>query len=172
MLTPLDIQNKEFKKAFRGYNETDVDSFLDEIILDYEKLYKENIELKDKIAMLTKQLDQYNDLEETLKNTLVVAQSTAEEVTLAAKNRADLIVKEAESNAEMLIKNANIEVIKVQNEYENLKKEILIFITKFRTLLNAQMTTMDDYYKDIETRFESKNDDNDNSLEEGSKAGG
>ena len=81
MITPLDIQNKEFKKSFRGYKESEVDQFLDEIIEDYEKLYKENIELKDKILILTEQIKQYNNLEETLKDTLIVAQSTADEVT-------------------------------------------------------------------------------------------
>ena len=58
MITPLDIQNKEFKKSFRGYKESEVDQFLDEIIEDYEKLYKENIELKDKILILTDQIKQ------------------------------------------------------------------------------------------------------------------
>ena len=58
MITPLDIQNKEFKKVMRGYKESEVDEFLDKVIVDYEKLYKENIELKDKIALLNEQIDQ------------------------------------------------------------------------------------------------------------------
>ena len=87
MITPLDIQNKQFKRAFRGYKEGEVDEFLDEIIIDYEKIYKENIELKDKILMLSEQIKYYKNLEETLKDTLVVAQNTADEVTLAARQK-------------------------------------------------------------------------------------
>ena len=99
MLTPLDIQNKEFIKSFRGYKETDVDIFLDEIIIDYENLYKDNIELKDKIAILTDQIEKYNNLEDTLKNTLVIAQKTSEEVTNTAKQKSELIIMEAEGKA-------------------------------------------------------------------------
>lgn len=56
MITPLDIQNKEFKKTIRGYKESEVDQFLDDIIKDHENLYKENLELKDKIVVLSEQI--------------------------------------------------------------------------------------------------------------------
>lgn len=150
MLTPLDIQNKEFNKSFRGYKETDVDGFLDEIIVDYENLYKENIELKDKITNLTDQLKQYNNLEDTLKNTLVVAQATAEEVTNTAKQKSELIIMEAESKAKRIIEDAHDEVINIQKEYENLRKEIYIFKTKFKSLIEGQLTSLEGYYEEIE----------------------
>lgn len=88
MITPLDIQNKEFKRALiRGYRTKEVDIYLDSINDNYEKLYKENIELKDKIGILTDQIRQYNNLEETLKSTLVIAQSTADDVTGSARKK-------------------------------------------------------------------------------------
>lgn len=150
MLTPLDIQNKEFNNSFRGYKESEVDSFLDEIIIDYEKLYKENIELKDKITLLNDHLKQYSNLEETLKNTLVVAQGTAEEVTTTAKQKADLIIMEAEEKSRRIIADAHDEVLKIQKEYESLKKEIYVFKTRFKSLIEAQLSTLEDYYSEIE----------------------
>ena len=144
MLTPLDIQNKEFKKGVRGYKESEVDSFLDEVIVDYEKLYKENMELKDKMGMYNDQLQQYKDIEETLQNTLVVAQSAAEEVKINARNKAEIIINEAEGNARKIIEGANKEIIKIQNEYENLKKEMAVFKTRFKTLLKSQLETLED----------------------------
>lgn len=153
MLTPLDIQNKEFKKAMRGYKETDVDSFLDEIIIDYEKLYKENIELKDKIEVLNDQLKHFNKLEETLQNTLVVAQSTAEEVSLNAKKKSELILMEAEDRAKKIIDEANKEVIRIQNEYETIKKDMMVFKTRFRTLLQSQLESINE---DIQLAKEDK----------------
>ena len=99
MITPLDIQNKEFKKSIRGYNETEVDEFLDEILKDFEKIYKENMELKDKILLLNEQLEKYNSLERTLKETLIVAQSTADEVIGAAKKKANSIIESANIEA-------------------------------------------------------------------------
>jgi DivIVA domain-containing protein len=77
MITPLEIQNKEFRRGIRGYKEDEVDEFLDKIILDYEKLYKENLELKDNLEGMHHQLEQYREIEETLKKTLIMAQNAA-----------------------------------------------------------------------------------------------
>lgn len=157
MLTPLDIQNKEFGKSFRGYKETEVDGFLDEIIVDYEKIYKENIELKDKIGVLNDTLKKYNNLEETLKNTLIVAQSTAEEVTNSAKKKSELIIEEAEVNARKIVEEAHKEVIAIEKEYEDLKKDIYVFKTRFKSLIEAQLSTLDEYYKDNDKKEISSN---------------
>lgn len=150
MLTPLDIQNKEFKKAMRGYKETEVDSFLDEIIADYEKIYRENIELKDKIASLNEEIEKYTNLEETLKNTLIVAQNTAEEVTANARKESELIIKEAKDTARNIIEDAHREAAKIQNQYENLKKETLIYKNRFINLLTSELETIERYFKEIE----------------------
>lgn len=150
MLTPLDIQNKEFKKSMRGYKETDVDSFLDEIIVDYEKIYKENIELKDKISSLNEEIAKYNNLEETLKNTLVIAQNTAEEVGVNARKESELIIKEAKDTARSIIEDAHREVARIQNQYENLKKETFIYKNRFTNLLKSQLDTIERYYEEIE----------------------
>ncbi|WP_129596377.1 DivIVA domain-containing protein [Anaerophilus nitritogenes] len=143
MITPLEIQNKEFKKSLRGYKESEVDEFLDHIIIDYENLYKENIELKDKIVLLNDQINKYENLEKTLNNTLVFAQSTAEEVAQNAQKKAELIIEEAQSKATRIVKNAEDEIIKIQREYEQGKKQLQIFKTRFKTLLEAQLETID-----------------------------
>ena len=62
MLTPIDIHNKEFKRSFRGYNEDEIDDFLDQVVNDYEMLYRENRQLKDRLALSEKELDQYHQL--------------------------------------------------------------------------------------------------------------
>lgn len=139
MITPLEIQNKEFKKGMRGYKENEVDEFLDKIIVDYENLYKENIELKDKITMLNDQIGKYENLEKTLNNTLVFAQSTAEEVAQNAQKKAELIINEAEGKALKIIEDGNSQVVKIKREYEEAKKQLQIFKTRFRTLLEAQL---------------------------------
>ena len=149
MITPLEIQNKEFKKGIRGYKEAEIDSFLDEIIVDYEKLYKENNEMKDKIAMLSDQIKYYNRLEETLQNTLVIAQSTAEEVKMSAKKESELIKKEAEEISKKIIDEAHEEVMKIQTSYEEIKAEMAVYKTRFKTLLESQLQTLDSYFDEI-----------------------
>lgn len=85
MLTPIDIHNREFSKSFRGYNESEVDEFLDQVVNDYDRLCRDNEELRDRIARRDKDVEQYKRLESSLQETLSVAQRTAEEVTSAAK---------------------------------------------------------------------------------------
>ncbi len=160
LITPLDIQNKEFKKSFRGYNAKNVDEFLDAINEDYEKLYKENIELKDKVNMLADQIRQYNTLEETLKNTLVVAQTTADEVTSAARQKAENIIEDAENQRQRLISLAREDVRNIKNEYDTLRKEIFVFKTRYKSFIEAQLISIEEFYKNIEKNdFKRNNDD-------------
>ncbi|QUH20907.1 DivIVA domain-containing protein [Alkaliphilus sp. B6464] len=142
MITPLEIQNKEFKRGIRGYKEDEVDEFLDQIMIDYEKLYKENIELKDKLEAANHQMDQYKGIEETLKNTLIVAQNAAEDVRANAHKKSELIIQEAESKAKEVIAKAHIEVEDIRNEFESTKKQMQIFKTRFRTLLQSQLDSL------------------------------
>ena len=101
MYTPLDIENKKFaKQMMNGYSVEEVDNFLDELTLDYEKLYKESNENKGKISELEASLVKYKNLESTLQNTLVMAQSTADEIKKVAKQEAEQIVKDAKGNAQ------------------------------------------------------------------------
>ena len=101
MLTPLDIENKRFsKQMMNGYSVEEVDEFLDEIGVDYAKKNKELLEVSKKVEDLNKDLERYRSLEDTLQNTLVMAQSTAEEVKNVAKQQAEQLVAEAKSTAE------------------------------------------------------------------------
>ncbi|MBF8982215.1 DivIVA domain-containing protein [Lutibacter sp. B2] len=148
MITPLDIQNKEFKKSMRGYKESEVDAFLDEVIVDYEKIFKEKNDLKDKMDILNEQIEKYKVLERTLNNTLVIAQSTAEEVAKNAQKQAEFIIVEAEAKGIKIIESANNQVYRIQREYEEVKKQMHIFKTRFKTLLEAQLESI--YDKDEE----------------------
>jgi len=138
-LTPMEIHNKEFSKSFRGYNEDEVDQFLDKIVEEFEKLYKENLELKDKVEALGNQLGHYKTIENTLKETLITAQKTADEVAAAAQKKAELIIREAEEQGRKIIEQANAQVMDIRKEYEEVRKQMQIFRTRFRTLLEAQL---------------------------------
>lgn len=151
MITPLDIQSKEFKKTLNGYKSKDVDEFLDNINNDYERLYRENIELKDKIGILTDQIRQYNNLEETLKSTLVMAQSTADDVTSSARKKAELIIEDAEIHSKNIINNAQDHVKEINREYDYLKKEMFIFKTRYQSFIQAQLISLEEFYKDYES---------------------
>ena len=152
LITPLEIQKKQFKKSLRGYSPKDVESFLDEILEDYEAMYKENIELKDKVNMLADQIRQYNTLEETLKDTLIVAQTTADEVTSTARHKAETIIGDAELKGQRLIDESRDDVRDIKAEYENLRKEIFIFKTRYQSFIEAQLLSLQEFYSQIENR--------------------
>ena len=80
MLTPLDIENKRFSKTLKGYNVDEVDDFLDQLTEDYEKIYRENAELRAQIDETKRELEHYKSVEHTLQNTLVMAQTTADDI--------------------------------------------------------------------------------------------
>lgn len=139
MLTPLEIHNKEFKRSFRGYNEEEVDNFLDQVIGDYEKMYRDNLELKETLDRLNSKLEHYQHMENTLHNTLVIAQETAEEVKLNAKRESELLVKEAEVRTQKMVEEAAVKVRRMHGEYEEIKKQAQVYRTRMRTLIQAQM---------------------------------
>lgn len=149
MITPLEIQNKEFKRGLRGYKEYEVDEFLDKIIVDYEKLYKENLELKDKLEGTHHQLEKYKEIEETLKKTLVVAQNAAEDVRTNAHKESELIMQEAAVKAKEIIAKANNDVEDIRDEFEGIKNQMQIFKTRFKTLLQSQLDSIDEICNDL-----------------------
>ena len=140
MITPLDIDNKRFSKQMvNGYSVEEVDDFLDELTTDYSKNYKEVNELRAKVEELNNSLVQYKTIESTLQNTLVMAQSTAEEVKNVAKQKADQIVDEAKANAQKQVDELNNEIIMKQKELEDVKKQFDIYKAKMESLLISQL---------------------------------
>ena len=141
MITPLDIENKKFyKQMVNGYNVEEVDEFLDELMIDYEKLYKENIELKKNAEELHNDVGQYKDIESTLQNTLVIAQKTADEV----KKTAEQIIKDAELTAKERTAGIENDIIVKEKELAELKKKFEVYKAKMESLLISQLELIKD----------------------------
>jgi cell division initiation protein len=143
-LTPLDIHNKEFSRRLRGYDEDEVNEFLDQIIKDFEALIRENKELKNEANALKERLEHFANLEETLSKTIIVAQEAADEVRNNSKKEAELIIKEAEKNADRIINESLAKSRKIALEIEELKKQASIYRTRLKTLIEAQLELLKD----------------------------
>jgi cell division initiation protein len=143
-LTPLDIHNKEFGRSFRGYDEDQVNEFLDQIIKDYEALIRENKDLQSQVMSLQERVDHFTNIEDTLSRTIIVAQETADEVKSNAKKEAQLVLKEAEKNADRIINESLAKSRKIAMEMEELKKQASIYRTRFRSLIEAQLELLKD----------------------------
>ena len=162
MITPLDIENKKFsKQMMNGYNVDEVDDFLDEIMEDYETHYKELAVLRPKVEELETALERYKNIENTLQNTLVMAQSTADEVKSVARQQADQIVSDAQREAENIIRNAKENALKAVDElehqirlkeqqYNEAKKQFDIYKAKMEALLISQSELIKEMNKEDE----------------------
>lgn len=154
-LSPLDIYNKEFKKATFGYNTDQVEAFLDEAGMAYEKLLKEYNSLKDEKDRIQKRLDSYEEMEDRLEKMLNTIQDTASEQTRQARKEAELIIEKAENRAEQIKRDAEIKAAqlnkelehKLQQEYrslQSLKENRDLFKIRFKTLLESHLQMLDE----------------------------
>ncbi|MEK3788171.1 MULTISPECIES: DivIVA domain-containing protein [Paenibacillus] len=152
-LSPLDIHNKEFARRLRGYDEDQVNEFLDQVVKDYDIVLRENKELRNELLSIQEKLDHFANIEETLSKTIIVAQEAADEVKNNAKKEAQLIVKEAEKNADRIVNDALAKSRKIALEVEELKKQASIYRARFRTLVEAQLDLLSqDGWEALENR--------------------
>ena len=151
MITPLDIENKTFsKQVVSGYNVEEVKEFMATLLGDYEKLYKENIEYKDKIAVLNQGIQHYKSIEDTLQNALIVAQGAAETVKKNAKVEAENIVKEAELTAIKSADEISKQTVEKKLQLDDAKKQFDVYKAKMEALLISQLELLKEINKNDE----------------------
>ena len=139
MYTPLDIENKKFsKQMMNGYSVEEVDDFLDELTVDYEKIYKQSTESNTKIESLMQELEKYKNIESTLQNTLIMAQSTADEIKKVAKQEADQLIREAQGKAKEATMEIEKDIAIKTKELDDLQKQFDVYKAKMESLLISQ----------------------------------
>lgn len=150
MMTPLDIQTKVFSKAALGYKKEEVDAFMEELLGNYEELYKSYNETKEKLKSISKTLESYKGMEETMKNTLIVAQQSAEQLTKAARTEAEAILGEANQKSQEIISKATQKIADTNAQYELLKKEMRSFMLKTKAEFEVQIKNLEKAQGEIE----------------------
>ena len=143
MLKPVDIQNKEFEKRIKGYDCDAVDDFLDLIIQDYDTLCKENIALKDKVALLTEAVERYKEMDETINRSLEVAKQSAEDIKNNANMEAEAILNRAKLAATRLARQIDEEHIKKHQEMLKVKQEVETYRARIRTVCENLIKSLD-----------------------------
>lgn len=138
-LSPLDIHNKEFANKFRGYDEDEVNEFLEQIMKDFENILEENKSLKSSLKQSEVQVSHFNSIEQTLQKTILIAQEAAEDVRRNSMKESKLIVREAEKNADRIVNEALSRARRISVEIEDLKKQSKVFRTRFKMLIEAQL---------------------------------
>ncbi len=143
-LNPLDIYNKEFKKSTFGYNTTQVDEFLDDVGVAYERLLKDLNNLQEENQELKEKIDSYEDMEDKLQNTLDSIQGTVSERIEQADNEARMIKKEARMKAEEIKENARNQVASEKRKLEQLREQRNFFKIRFQTLLESHLEMLNE----------------------------
>jgi cell division initiation protein len=139
MITPIEIQSKTFKSGGLGYDKKDVDGFLRDVLRSYEQIYRENMELNDKVAVLSEGIQYYKTIEKTLQKALVLAEKTAEDTKNAALEKAKAIEKEANTRSQLIVADAKNELEHIHNQTIQLIQQYEKYKLQFKHLALAQM---------------------------------
>ena len=142
MITPIEIQSKSFKSGM-GYSKADVDSFIQTVAADFESLYRENLELKDKINILNDGINHYKSIEKSLQKALVLAEQTAEETINSAKSNATVIEQEAILKAQSIVADAKIELDHVHTKTIELIQQYEKYRSQYKALAQAQVELLE-----------------------------
>jgi cell division initiation protein len=147
MITPFDIEKKEFSKGVRGYNVEEVDEFLDQIIVDLEKLMKENLRLKTEVATLEQENEKFKGSEGEVVKVLEQARSLMGDISASAEKRAEVLMKNAELDAELTVREARDRAERLKEENKILQKRYIAFRDRYKKYLEEELdrfNTMDD----------------------------
>lgn len=150
-LTPLDIQRQEFRQRFRGLDSDEVQAFLSLVAEEMEQLRSTNERLSEETRRQTALLAEHHQREEILKNTLVSAQRSSEEVKQNAKKHAQMTLKEAELAADRLVEAA-------QSRAHDIEKDILELKLRKRHVLNSVLASIANLRDLIQLMSESESE--------------
>ena len=143
MYTPIELENITFKKSAFGYDKDEVLDFLENISRDYDKLYKENLMLKDKNNLLSDAIKEYKSMEDALRDTVVTAHSISDEIKKNAHKEAENIIKEANLQKDEMLAKANRDVEAIQTQVASLKQEFSIYKSKIKSLIHSQIEILE-----------------------------
>jgi cell division initiation protein len=138
-MTPLDIRNKTFRKGVRGYQSQEVEKFLENVSHEFELIYSENFELRERTKGLEAEISHYRQLENTLQQTLILAQQTAEEVKQAARHEAELLLREAEHEKQSKVSEAQKKWEEIHEEIQGLLRNRDVLRTQLKSFLLAHL---------------------------------
>ena len=142
-ITPIEIQQHQFKTRMFGYDTAAVDHFLEMLADELERLHKQNNELKESLARTRTSLDQMRDREKTLQETLMTAQQVTEELKINARKEAEIVVAEAHLEGERVVRDANERRVQLISEIQEIRRQKITFEGGLRSLIENHLKLMD-----------------------------
>lgn len=143
MITPMDIHNKTFSKSLRGYSEEEVNDFLQQIVTDYEQIYREHREMEEQMDQMKTKLANYEKISETMANTLDLAKETAERVKTNAKKNADILVANAHAESQRQVREATESRRRLLENIIRTEGNMKTYVGKIRKDLQLALAAID-----------------------------
>ena len=156
MITPADIEYKEFTKVVRGYKEEEVDEFLDLIIVDMENLIRENKKLKAELEKSRHQVEQHVNTETSVYQTLEAAKSLMNDIAASAERRAEILLKNAEMEAALITKDAKESIAVLTDEGNRLRGRIENLRNRYKRMLEEELERVSFSSNDLLEEFEKE----------------
>ena len=157
MITPADIENKDFSRVKKGYSPEEVDDFLDLIILDMEKLIRDNRQLKEELGKAHVQVDKHMSTETSVYETLEAAKSLMNDIAASAERRAEILLKNAELEANLITREAKESISRYTDEGNRLKERVETLRERYKKMLESELERLDfggsDFLADFEKDF-------------------
>lgn len=158
MITPSDIENKEFRRVKKGFDPDEVDEFLDLIIVDMEKLIKENRRLKEELTKVSSQVDKHVNSESTVYETLAAAKQLMNDIAASAERRAEILLKNAELQADMITREAKENISRYTEEGNRLMSRVDLLKERYRSMLKDELDKMNnednnDFFSEFRNDF-------------------
>lgn len=142
-LTPLDIQQQEFRRVFRGYDPHEVEAFLDLVKTAFEELVLENNNLRDELKRNQALLDEFREREKLIKETIMMSQKISEEIKLNAEKEAEAIIAQAKVKAQEIISSSHVRTMEIREEIKELKRQRLELESKLKSLLETHLKLLE-----------------------------
>ena len=149
MITPLEIQEKEFGRGLKGFKEEEVNEFLDQITLDLERLLADNDQLYKENQQLKEELKKFQESEHSVINTLETAKALMNDISVSAEKRAQILLKNAELEAQTMLREAKETVARMNDEHIVLSNKLATFRRKYRELLEGELRNLEGSASDL-----------------------
>lgn len=137
-ISPLEIEQQTFNKALRGFDPDEVTAYLENLAGEFESLIAENAELKEKVKVLSSKLENYEEIEKTLQETLLTSQKTAEEAKKNLEKEADLVIKQARLERQQILEEARTQLSELNRKIAELQMAKERYLSEFKAFLGAQ----------------------------------
>ena len=142
-ITPMEISGRKFRTKWRGYDMEEVREFLEMVASDIEDMIRESRYFEEELARKNSELGEFKSREQTLKDTLILAQKLARDMKNTMAKEAQVILSEAEMEAEKMVRQAHDRAMELENEIRDLRNQRLQMIEEMRSIINTHMKMLD-----------------------------